>query len=140
MRVAGNELSATWSCERTRHGYDVTLESRSGKRGTKSERNADYKRALALILSLLAARAYVLLDVQLTSAKAIELAPEPEPRRVHIGEIRYPVTLSTIDDHSELGRAIQRAMAGMFSTRTEAGGGNREKRITLSVTASAQTP
>ena len=139
MRIAGNKLSATWSCERTPTGYEITLESRSGRRGTSSERNADYKQALALILAQLGAHEYILVDVQLTSAKALALAPSSDARRVHIKGVSYPIALNTIDSHVELGRAIQRAIAGMFSERTDPGGGNREKRTTLSVTPSAQT-
>lgn len=139
-RIAGNELSATWSCERVAGGWAVTLESRSGARGTEVARNTHYKEALALILSLLAARAFVLDDVVLSSKTAQTAAPDPATRRVHVPSVEYPLSLKTVDDHAELGRIIQKALAPMFSKRTEAGGGNREKRITLFASASAETP
>ncbi len=134
-RVGGKELSATWSLSVGANSAEITLESRSGKRGTPTERNADYKEALATILDLLGRRGCRLEDVQLSSAKALREAPEGVRRRVAPTDVVYPLELSRVTDPPELGRRIQRAMAGMFSEREEPGGGNREKRITLYVSA-----
>nr|WP_281719639.1 hypothetical protein [Nitrosomonas nitrosa] len=135
-RVGGKELSATWSLSATADSAEITLESRSGKRGTPTERNADYKEALATILGLLGRRGCRLEDVQLSSAKALREAPDGVRRRVTPTDVVYPLDLSKVTDPRDLGRRIQRAMAGMFSERDEPGGGNREKRITLYISSS----
>lgn len=139
-RIGGEEISADWSAERTSDGWEITLESRSGGRRSENPRNIHYKEGLARILTLLGARAFVLENVTLSSEKARQLAPDPDDRRVQVPNVAWPLSLSTVDDHAELGRAIQSALAPMFSTRQEPGGGNREKRITLAVSPSADTP
>jgi hypothetical protein len=132
-RVGGKELSGTWTLDATANGVEITLESRSGKRGAPNERNADYREVLGTILDLLGQRGCRLDRVELTSAKALRVSPDINARRVMPEGFAFPIELSTVADLSDLGRRIQRAMAGMFSERDEPGGGNREKRITLFV-------
>lgn len=138
--IGGQEISADWSLVRRADTWEITLESRSGGRNSKDPRNIQYKEGLALILTLLGARGFVLEGVILSSKKAEKLAPDPAERLVVVDGVAWPLSLATVDNHGALGRAIQSALAPMFSERIERGGGNREKRITLTVSASAETP
>lgn len=140
--TGGKNLSATWSLLQHGDGQiaEITLESRSGRRGAVSERNADYKEALATILRLLGQHFWRLDDVQLTSAKALRQEADGKLRRVSPPDLIYPVHLETVTDPANLVSRLQRAMAAMFSERTEPGGGNRERRITLHASATAKTP
>jgi hypothetical protein len=117
-RIGRKEVSATFSCESRGDGaWEITLESRSGRRGGPTERNAEYKQALSSIIQLLALRHFVLTDALLASKTVIDRTTTEDERRISLAPREHPLTLSEVGDVPEFCRSLQREMSRMFSTR-----------------------
>lgn len=126
----GRQLDAEFGLEAGPAGFDVIIESRSGKlTGGPPPRNPHYEKLLELLLTRAGASGAVLLgawvesgDTEHLSADDRLLEPEGTP---------YPIDLSAVREFRGLRILISRPQGGIGRKPGARGPGNRNKRIRL---------
>lgn len=123
----GRQIDAEFSIEQWSEGFNVVLESQSGQSRGQPARNTQYSEAMRLILERAKIQRMTLEDVQVVSAKTINLPAEE--RRIQPDNYALPLTLATANNIEELRFAIGRATGEHRRAGTK--GGNRTKRVML---------
>lgn len=105
--------------------FELTFESRSGRRGSSKARNPDYLRALGATIARLAKLRSQIAEINITSKHALTL-----PVESRILPFAYPLSLSPQTDSDALRLAItnkQRSTARTSAAKSTKGGNNNKK-------------
>ena len=123
----GRNLDAKFSLEKTRDGFALTVESRSGESG--HNRNREYAAGMRMHLKRMAEHDMVLFEVQAASRQALKL-PESD-RVVTLEGFSLPLRMNSVKDLEQLRLAIGQGSAAFQNTSESSG--NRTKRMCLTV-------
>ncbi|WP_149167759.1 hypothetical protein [Azospirillum brasilense] len=127
----GVQLNAEFSLEPAENGFDLILESWSGRTDAPSARNPDYAKALELLLLRLGQIGAQLRN-GVVDSKPMRRQPL-ESRQIILPEHSYPIDLATQRSIEHLRLQIGRAVKRIGQTRLGPGG-NAYKRLRLSFT------
>jgi len=118
----------------SKHGSDllITLDSRSGAKGSPSERNPDYIPRLGQILSVLKATQCTVVRIEVVSNNK-RLSP-----RQRLLSLTFPIVMKDVRSIDALRREIQAAQRRVGREPHKAGG-NNTKKIGIWIKASKMT-
>lgn len=126
----GVPLNAAFSLRATPEGFELTMESRSGKaEGGQQPRNRDYERLMGLVFRRAAA-----LDADLTGAWVASAKTRPlsaAERLLMADAYPYPVHLPAVIDFETLRIRLSAAQGAIGREPDAKGPGNRNKRVTF---------
>jgi hypothetical protein len=125
---AGNVLDASFRVERVGNQFTIVYESRSGTKGSTSERNTQYAPGLKALLARLAAMGTQITDAVVESDRTLDL-PLDQRRLVIDGE-SYPLRIT--DPVALFGR-LSAAQRQVGRAKGAKGSGNSTRRIRLFV-------
>ena len=133
---SGHELNASVYKTITDGRIEYLFGSRSGKKGSKNERNPDYFKAMEVLLHQLRQRDMILQDI-IVDSKDTEHLPITEKRATPNGKV-LPIRLIDIDSDNikKLRLKINRAVAEIGRRPDAKGVGNSTKKIRLIVSHS----
>src|SRR5262245_60091288 len=129
INATGQPLNAELSLKESGGGITLTIESRSGARGSGRARNPDYDAALTLAFERLGQIDATITDAQVVSDAALTNYSDPNERRLRIGE-SYPILLSGRDSDA-LRRAFGRAQRKTARDPALSSSGNNTKRVSF---------
>lgn len=134
---AGKIIDAEFSVERTTGGFDIVIESRSGKSASASKRNPDYEKLFELVLIRASNFDCSLAGAWVETGHTTHLSPEE--RALTPPDLAYPVVLSQVPDLRALRIAVAGRQGAIGRQPGALGPGNRNKRVRLSFAAAAKT-
>src|SRR5438270_2564463 len=124
---ADTMLDAAFTVDDNAGQLTLTIESRSGARGSPTARNPDYDPALELLLARLGALRARIVDAQVFSTAALRDYPDPERRRLEVAG-GYPVEVA-LHEPLELRREFARAQRKVARAPELTSSGNNNKRV-----------
>lgn len=127
VRDADAVLNASFSVEDDEGRLAMTIESRSGARGSPNARNPDYDPALELLLARLGDLNAEIVDAQVFSTAALRDYPDPEQRRLELAG-GYPVAVA-LREPRELRREFARSQRKVARAPDLTSSGNNNKRV-----------
>ena len=110
--------------------FQIRLHSRGGAEGTPDERNHDYAIGLQRLLRELSLHEASIVDITVDSELMLKKAPDPVERRL---DLAFPIPLHRETDFVDLWHRIGNAQRVVGSEATTSTGGNRTRRICLTV-------
>ena len=110
--------------------FQIRLHSRGGAKGTPDERNHDYAIGLQRLLRELSLHEASIVDITVDSELMLKKAPNPAERRL---DLAFPIPLHHETNFGDLVHRIGNAQRVVGSKATTSTGGNRTRRICLTV-------
>lgn len=128
----GSPLKSTCIISGAGREWRVTVESRGGKLGTVTERNADYSQGFATLVSRMADLDAVITDALVVSRDLVDRGLGEPERRLVSASHPYPIAV-TATTSAEITKGLRAAQADVGTERSK-GGGNTTRRVELRVT------
>ena len=110
--------------------FQIRLHSRGGAEGAPNERNHDYAIGLQRLLRELSLHEASIVDITVDSELMLKKAPDPGERRL---DLAFPIPLHHETNFGDLVHRIGNAQRVVGSKATTSTGGNRTRRICLTV-------
>ncbi|MEE3205780.1 MAG: hypothetical protein VX243_04345 [Actinomycetota bacterium] len=110
--------------------FQIRLHSRGGTEGTPDERNPDYAIGLQQLLRKLSLHETSIVDITVDTETMMKKAQDPVERRL---DLAFPIPLHHETNFGDLVHRIGNAQRVVGSKATTSAGGNRTRRICLTV-------